>query len=226
MTPNYLIKAIVTDIMYKSDFSTQKHLSQYVNIDSEGLYVPKNLISDDELHIVKPSRFDKWILTNLCLLAHQSHILKNDDVFANKFDCSAYNCVKVVQDLSKASVVTLVSGTTILSKPIFQFDFQTDGDNIMSPAEFNAFQLLMSKQAKQADKSPFANGLAPLSFQSVALTDLRCIYVDDVLKSVNPNASIELSVLTMHVSFDTDSSYLEDARDVEVKEAILNYARN
>lgn len=228
MTSNDLVvsKAIITDLMFKSDFTTRKFLSQYVTLGSDGLYTIKGLNGDKSLSDVESNRFNKWVLTNLCLLAHASHVVKDDDVFANRFDCSAYNCVKVVQDLSKASVVTLVTGTTILSKPIFRFEFQTSCDNILSPAEFNAFQTLISKQAKQADKSPFANGLAPLSFQSVALTDLRCVYVNNVLKSVNPNAVIELPVLAMHVSFDTDPDYLENARDLGVEEAILNYARS
>lgn len=228
---NNLVSAMCTYVVLSSDYSTAKTLNNEVKPSGNGLYTSKHIVFTDDNQLTlsseEPDLFDKWILTNFCLLAHNVHSLRNDDVFARRgLDVQEYNCMPVVRDLAVASVVKLVPGTTRLSKPIYAFDFRLQDDNlVLSPVEYNAFQLRMSKQSKKPENSPFAKDLKPIEFRSVALSELKDIYIRDGFKSVNSQGIGELSVVALHASINVDSGLLDDALNVSFEEEVLSYVK-
>lgn len=220
-----IIDAICTYVMNHADYSTRKSLNGDVVLQSNGEYAPKDVsvTKTGKLTYANKTLFAKWLTTNLCLLAHNKHALAQDDVLSIKYDPKAYQCIKPVVDLAVATVVTMVPDVTRLSKPIYAYDFTPDNDMVMSSFEFNAFQQRLALQAKDTDKSPFSSELKPLTFTTAALTDLSVIYVDGALKAVNTKTDTSFPVVVLHVQFDTDPSYFDDAREVSVEEAILSY---
>lgn len=218
-----IINAVTTVIVSNSDYSTRRALESSVILQNDGTYMPKGIVfGDDQLVIKEPTLFNKWIVTNLSLLAHNKHILRSDDIISRKYDSLAYKCVDVIHDLASVTLVTMVPDVTRLSKPIYAFDFQPDEQFVMSPAEFNAYQMQLARQAKDESKSLFSN-LKPLEFKTTSLANLGSVFVNGTRKVLNTSEKDDFQILVMHVNFDTDPDYLDDAINISVKEAILSY---
>lgn len=214
---NFIVTAVV------NNYDVKKVLNDEVE-QSEGVYSPKAIqYGDDLVSFTKATLFNKWLATSIMLLSHTLHSARSDDYIGRQFNVGEYNVIPAICELSKVTEVKLVRDSSMLTKPLYSFDVSVDDNMAMSPVEYNSYQQTIINQVRDVNKTQFKD-LKPLSFSTISLDELSCIYLADQLKLVSRSNDTTTPVVILHVSADLDPDMLDSARPEDVKEVILSYA--